>query len=295
MPPRLEIPLAMISYDLFWHFAPLTYPESLVQEYDRSLLDWLEQADVVFSISESNRQDILSLFPDFAAKIESVPLSGFLGRQHLLVAADPSDVPFFYFPSAYSLYKDHLTLIQASVQLWQAGFNFKVVLTGRNTDQLSRGEFDLPEQSKLPEHQDYVERLEALYQAHPDFFAEHFEGLGYCDGEVVEKLYATCAGVVFPSRFEGFGFALSEAIVRGQPVIASDLPVLREQVELYRCGDRVQLFAPGDVGALAACMKRVLLEPPGKLSPEQIQERFGHWRWEDVAAQYVRILAQFPA
>ena len=32
-PPNLDIPLAMVSHDVFWRFAPLTYPESYVKEY----------------------------------------------------------------------------------------------------------------------------------------------------------------------------------------------------------------------------------------------------------------------
>lgn len=36
--------------------------------------------------------------------------------------------------------------------------------------------------------------------------------------------------VVIPSRFEGWGMTLSEALVLGKPVVATDLPVFREQV-----------------------------------------------------------------
>ena len=36
--------------------------------------------------------------------------------------------------------------------------------------------------------------------------------------------------VVIPSRFEGWGMTLSEALVLGKPVVATDIPVFREQV-----------------------------------------------------------------
>jgi glycosyltransferase involved in cell wall biosynthesis len=59
-----------------------------------------------------------------------------------------------------------------------------------------------------------------------------------CDGEVVwlddvddealRDLYATAGCFVFPSLGEGFGLPVTEALAAGLPVIASDLPVLRE-------------------------------------------------------------------
>ncbi len=50
----------------------------------------------------------------------------------------------------------------------------------------------------------------------------------YVDEEKKGKLYAQCSCFVFPSRAEGFGMPVLEAMEYGKPVITSDLGIFRE-------------------------------------------------------------------
>ena len=52
--------------------------------------------------------------------------------------------------------------------------------------------------------------------------------LGAVSPAELDWLYEHATLLVFPSRYEGFGFPLLEAAARGTPVIASDIPALRE-------------------------------------------------------------------
>ena len=52
--------------------------------------------------------------------------------------------------------------------------------------------------------------------------------LGSVPPAQLDWLYEHATLLVFPSRYEGFGFPLLEAAARGTPVIASDIPALRE-------------------------------------------------------------------
>ncbi|MDY6782824.1 MAG: glycosyltransferase [Cyanobacteriota bacterium] len=292
LPTRdIKTPLATIAYDLFWQFSPMTYPKAYVRKYNERLLEWLQKTDVVFSISEKTRSDILKLFPGYEEKIKTVPLAGFLNAQAVGEAEDfEEEVPIFYFPSSFGIYKDQLGLLKASVKLAQKGLKFKVFLTGRETDNLVDGNLSLSQQSQTQEYIEYFNECKRLYKENTEIFKEYFKGFGYCAETVVESCYKSCACVVMPSRYEGFGLALSEAIVRGLPVISSDLDVLYEQVELYECGDRVEFFPQGDVEALANRMEQFLLNPKPKLSPAEIQQRFSRWTWEDVAKRYIELL-----
>ncbi len=292
VPPTLSIPLAMLSHDVFWRFAPLTYPADYIQEYDRQLLHWAQQSDIVFTNSAKTRADILSIFPQFAAKSTAIPLASSIPSSRLEPGAPQQNpTPVFYFPSTFGIYKDHLTLLQAAVILAERNVEFKVVLVGKGTDELLRGEFNLAKQTKTKEYTDYLQACQQLHQTHQATLARHVEGLGYCEYDTVEQWYRDCACVVVPSQYEGFGLAVAEAIARGVPAIVSDLDVFREQVELYHCDDRVEFFRRGDAVALADCMERFIQAPKPKISAQEIGDRFSHWTWHDVASQYIDTLA----
>jgi glycosyltransferase involved in cell wall biosynthesis len=70
--------------------------------------------------------------------------------------------------------------------------------------------------------------------------------LGHRDD--VADVMAAADLFVFPSLYEGLGGALIEALALGLPVVASDLPALREVV---REGENADLVAPGDARGLA--------------------------------------------
>ena len=89
------------------------------------------------------------------------------------------------------------------------------------------------------------------------------------DAEKFAVLRAADA-LLFPSRFEGFGYPPVEAAFVGTPAVAYDLPVLREML-----GDAA-LYAPsGDTTALRAALSRVATGTwtPSQESTSQIQDR----------------------
>jgi glycosyltransferase involved in cell wall biosynthesis len=64
--------------------------------------------------------------------------------------------------------------------------------------------------------------------------------------------------LVLPSRSEGRGLVLLEAMALGRPVIASDIPGPRELVHEGRTGF---LFPPGDAASLAARLEELIRDP----------------------------------
>ncbi|MBW8877984.1 MAG: glycosyltransferase family 4 protein [Acidobacteria bacterium] len=70
--------------------------------------------------------------------------------------------------------------------------------------------------------------------------------LGYVSAEELAALYRGAEMVALPSFYEGFGLPAVEALRAGAPLVASDLPVLREvagDAALYAPPDRPDLWA----------------------------------------------------
>ena len=85
--------------------------------------------------------------------------------------------------------------------------------------------------------------------------SEYIVTLPRLDEKVLAAVYRRAALVLLPSEREGFGLPLVEAMACGTPVLASDLPVLRE------VGCDAALYCPvGDVQAWSKSSARLLRE-----------------------------------
>lgn len=73
----------------------------------------------------------------------------------------------------------------------------------------------------------------------------------------IPKLLADADLFCFPSRWEGLGLAALEAAVAGLPIIASDLPPLREAFS----DQEVTYAPPGDVSAWSRIIDQILSDP----------------------------------
>lgn len=83
----------------------------------------------------------------------------------------------------------------------------------------------------------------------PDLSASHIHCLGQVDDSTLDELYKQALGLVLPSKDEGFGLPVVEAMARGCPVIASDAACLPEIV-----GKGGTIVPLGDIEALSAAM-----------------------------------------
>jgi glycosyltransferase involved in cell wall biosynthesis len=101
---------------------------------------------------------------------------------------------------------------------------------------------------------------------------------GYLPAEELAAVVAGAAALAYPSWYEGFGLPALEALACGTPVVAADLPALREVL-----GDRAELVPPADADALADALARVLADPGGEPARVARRARAASFTWDACA------------
>jgi glycosyltransferase involved in cell wall biosynthesis len=106
--------------------------------------------------------------------------------------------------------------------------------------------------------------------------AEHVELRGWVDELEKVRLLRAAAVVAAPSRYEGFGIPLIEALAAGAAVVTSDAPAGNEVIADEHTG---LLTPPGDVPALADAIVRLLRD-------RSLAHRLGAAGQAEVFARY---------
>ncbi len=106
----------------------------------------------------------------------------------------------------------------------------------------------------------------------------------YVDRESLHALYAAAGAFIFPSLAEGFGLPVLEAMAASIPVIASDLPALREVANGH-----ATLVPPGNVAALLHEMENVASRPNDPLALQRAQEHARAMSWETCAGRTLAV------
>lgn len=122
-----------------------------------------------------------------------------------------------------------------------------------------------------------VDRLVRRLRSHP-LLGTRLLWLGGVDDDELAWLYRNAFVVVAPSRYEGYGMPVVEALANGAATIAST-----GGAQVEAAGDRAEVFEPGDLDALCSLLRRHLDEPDHHRRQVDAASGYVPATWDDTA------------
>lgn len=218
-------------------FPQFTWPHSV--ERHPSYLTLLREFDRVWAVSAASRDELLGFWrwqgEGPVPPVEVLRLGADAGGRARVTRPAPSSTP----PRLLCLgiiepRKNQEFLLDVCVELWAEGLQFGLDVVGRVNPHFGRGT---------------AERLRRMQREFSDLrFHED------ADDVQVDRLLATTSVTVFPTRAEGCGLPLLESLWQGVPVLASDLPPLRENAADGGC----RLVAVNDAKAWKQALRELV-------------------------------------
>lgn len=109
---------------------------------------------------------------------------------------------------------------------------------------------------------------------------------GYVSDSDLNRLYNEASAFVFPTVYEGFGFAQIECMSVGLPIILSDIPINREISRDYGL-----FFDLKDEDSLIRRMVDVVNGDVDRNRLSEIAERYlPDFNWDAIAEQYMNLI-----
>jgi glycosyltransferase involved in cell wall biosynthesis len=255
VPPLYRGPAVVTVHDLSFESEP-----GLMGQRDRFMFRTfvprsVRRADRVLVVSERTKRDLVERYGISEHKIIVTP-NGVEPIFHPN-GSTPDVPPYVLFVGGIQPRKDPLTAIEA---LALADGDLRLVIVG---DEKRGGD----------EVRSAVRRLG---------LERRVEFIGYVEHESLASLYRGAACLVFPSRYEGFGLPVLEAMASGTPVVATTAGAVPEVA-----GDAAILVAPGDPTALADGVREALAKREQLVAAGL--ERARQFTWAETARRTLAV------
>lgn len=219
-------------------FPTITWPQS-VRRFP-SYMKMLAEYDWIWAISAASRRDLLGYWDWLGVanppRVEVLPLGADFDGQPRRAPAATLPGPCLLCVGIIEPRKNQVFLLDVCERLWAAGVECELHVVGRVNPHFGKP---------------VVQRMRRL--------ARRWQGMHFhaaLDDAGLSALFDKARAVVFPTRAEGCGLPVLEALWRGRPCVCSDLPVLRENADGGGC-----MAVPLTVPAWEEALRRILTDP----------------------------------
>jgi glycosyltransferase involved in cell wall biosynthesis len=280
-PPSSHKDFCVFIHDLNWRFYPGNFQDPGLA--DRNCRGWVERASKVITNSECTRDEVIEHYQCAPEKVVAAPLSpfgekisqGFDASRYLaslgLIAGH-----FYLFPGVWGLHKGHDALTDA-IEMSQ-GADPVAVTCG------------MPSNGIIGSTAAVAARRNSLASRWDRLIAQKkLVVVGGVSEPEMQALRAGCRAYVLPSRYEGFGFPLIEAIYHHRPALVSDIQAHREILNRYPQYKLAALFPAGSAGALTVELDRCSHEEVQM--PADWQKKIeATWSWKNTVQRILSTL-----
>lgn len=215
---------------------------------------------IVFS-SEAAQADFHRFYPDARNHTHVVHFAVFPPPRPSLSIDDVLEkygLPqrFFYCPNQFWIHKNHMAVLEAVGLLADRGIHIEMAFSGKEHDH------------RAPHHTDELRQA-----AERRGIADRLHFLGFLPRDEQMILFEAAVAIIQPSLFEGWSTVIEDAKAVSQYVIASGLPVNREQISR-----NAEFFDPTRPDDLAAILTKYAASDPVRASVNYLEAQLAFGR-----------------
>lgn len=261
----------MNLYDLTFIKYP-NYIDSVVAQYTKKVQSCLKWTDLVMTISESSKRDIVEYLGVDPKKIYVTPLASRYDSRSLSVRKIEMLLERF----DYDFSRPYLLFVSTI----EPRKNINALITAFN---YLKSKYKIPHNLVLIGKKGW--RYEQIFNAIDNSpWKDFIHHLDYLSDELVALFYSQADVFVYPSYYEGFGLPVLEAMTLGAPVVSSNSSSIPEVA-----GNAAMLVSPSEPIELAESILKVISD--SSLRQDLIvkgKERAKLFSWERTAQETLK-------
>ncbi|MGH7218323.1 MAG: glycosyltransferase family 4 protein [Candidatus Microsaccharimonas sp.] len=262
---------ATVIHDLTYLYFPEVVEEKNLAHLRRVVPGSIKKADFIITVSKSVKAELIKEFGLAPEKCVVTPIPSdesfftIASKEQISAVKEKykisPDKKYLYFIGNLEPRKNLKTLIEAYRLLpKEAKDEYSLILAG----------------GKGWKTEETQQALDEAIKA-----GEDIKHLGFIDQKDSPVLYQGASLFVMPSLYEGFGMPVLEAMASGTPVVASDIPVLREVGSTY-----ASYANPHSPESFKDAILEALTKPTPKRS--DLQKNVTRYSWEDNVNKIIK-------
>lgn len=259
LPYRWQGATAVTVHDLIIERFPAMFKGAVFDHSRRHKEACIRSADVVLTISETTKQDVLDWYQLDASRCYVVPLA----HSPVFTTQEYDDSmmcsPFLLYVGGRRNYKNFQRLLTAYTH-WPRSEEVALIVVGEPWSS---------DEKVAISHAHVQDQIKLITQA---------------DDQTLCRLYNQALAFVYPSLYEGFGIPLLEAMACNCPIVASDIPSTREVADSYPL-----YFEPESEEALLATLEMAYEQAITIKAQKDGKKRAAQYSWDLTAKNTLAI------